>query len=126
MLSLVLYAQVSVHPAFLHLAVGVDSVSQTLETVRLVDQDARRKAEENKMKGQGECDVQCKRDHTKAEGIIEINVNQLDPPKPTEVVLQTDSLALLRNFDGYPVLLVEKREVQGYYQALCGKAHPSL
>ncbi|KAL8272032.1 hypothetical protein Esti_004156 [Eimeria stiedai] len=119
---------VSVHPSFLHIAFAVEDVSAAANSIAAADAEAAAAAaaaataEASAPKTEWSCKP-CSGggDPAAAAGAAQIVADAEDELQQTEILDRRDSECLLRNFDGFPILLTTQAQADAYYGALASQ-----
>ncbi|KAL8429763.1 hypothetical protein ACSSS7_006358 [Eimeria intestinalis] len=120
--------KVSVHPSFLHIAFAVEDVSAAADSIDAADAAAAAvaaasaAAEASAQKAEESCKPCSSGPGTAtAARAAQIVADAEDELQQTEILEHKDSECLLRNFDGFPILLVTEGQAAAYYGALASQ-----
>ncbi|KAL8449907.1 hypothetical protein Emed_002870 [Eimeria media] len=123
---------VSVHPSFLHIAFAVEDVSAAADSIAAADAAAAVAAAAAAAAGASAPKAQesCKpcsggagtAAAAAAGGAAQIVADAEDELQQTETLDRRDKEYLFRNFDGFPILLVDQGQAAAYYKALARQA----
>ena len=114
----VCFVKVSVHPGFLHIAFGVKDVPAAVKFIRAFDEAAAQAAAKAEA-----ATGQCKTCDLGVSGPANLGAAEIvgdaeDVAKATQIESESLEECLLRNFEGYPILLVKEQQAAAYYRAL--------